>query len=219
MRERIRKVKLTPLGVAALALLNEHPMHPYEMYQTLLARHEDRVVKVRPGSLYHIVARLADDDLVRAAGTEREGNRPERTTYEITDSGVEALRDELIDLLATPAEEYPVFPLALTEAHNVEPAVLAELLRRRLHRMRGELAYLESGLDSVAERGLDEAYWLDLTYLRDLAAAQITWVEHTVARLESGELGWPSADKAADHAAGKTPDEHPDARIDTKDQI
>ena len=106
-----------------------------------------------------------------------------------------------------------MFPLALTEAHNVEPSVLAELLRRRLHRMRGELAYLESGLASVAERGLDEAYWLDLTYLRDLLAAQITWVERTVARLESGELAWRQRRQGRRPRRRQIPDEHPDARI------
>ena len=40
---------LTPLAVAALALLAEGPTHPYEMYQTLVQRSEDRLVKVRPG--------------------------------------------------------------------------------------------------------------------------------------------------------------------------
>lgn len=47
--------ELTPLGVASLALLAEEPRHPYEMYQVLMARHEDRLVKVRPGTLYHAV--------------------------------------------------------------------------------------------------------------------------------------------------------------------
>src|SRR5437868_2840544 len=40
---------LTPLAITVLALLNERPMHPYEMHQLLLARRVDRVVKVRPG--------------------------------------------------------------------------------------------------------------------------------------------------------------------------
>ncbi|GAA3626948.1 PadR family transcriptional regulator [Microlunatus ginsengisoli] len=191
MKMRIRKVKLTPLGIAALALLTERPMHPYEMFQTLLSRHVDRVVKVRPGSLYHTVARLADDDLVRAIGTEREGNRPERTSYEITDEGRDVLREQLIGLLSIPEEEYPAFPLALTEADIVEPAVLADLLRRRLFRVRGDLASYEAGLESVTAQGLPEAYWLDLTYLRDVLAAEVRWLERTVARLESGELTWP----------------------------
>jgi len=190
VRDRLRKLTIAPLGIATLALLNERPMHPYEMFQTLLSRHEDRVVKVRPGSLYHTVARLADDGLVRAAGTEREGNRPERTTYEITAEGRDVLQEQLIDLLATPAEEYPVFPLALTEAHNVEPGLLADLLRRRLLRLRGDLASYEAGLEAVTAKDLHEAYWLDLTYLRGLLAAQVDWLEGTIARLESGELTW-----------------------------
>ncbi|HWU59288.1 MAG TPA: PadR family transcriptional regulator, partial [Microbacteriaceae bacterium] len=38
---------ITPLAIATLALLAERPMHPYEMYQTLIQRAEDRIVKVR----------------------------------------------------------------------------------------------------------------------------------------------------------------------------
>ena len=67
-----RATALTPLGVAALSLLVEEPMHPYEMYQLLIARHEDRLVKVRPGTLYHAVGRLEDQGLVTATGTDRE---------------------------------------------------------------------------------------------------------------------------------------------------
>ena len=77
-RTMARAASLTPLGVAALSLLVEEPMHPYEMYQLLVARHEDRLVKVRPGTLYHAVGRLEEQGLVEATGTEREGNRPER---------------------------------------------------------------------------------------------------------------------------------------------
>jgi DNA-binding PadR family transcriptional regulator len=126
--------------------------------------------------------------------SDREGNRPERTTYEITDDGRDVLQEQLIDLLATPAEEYPVFPLALTEAHNVEPGLLADLLRRRLLRLRGDLASYEAGLDAVTAKDLHEAYWLDLTYLRDQLAAQVDWLQRTIDRLESGELSWVARD-------------------------
>ena len=74
---------LTPLAISALALLNERSMHPYEMYQLLLERHEDRIVRVTPGSLYRTVDRLTADGLAEATGTGREGNRPERTTSAI----------------------------------------------------------------------------------------------------------------------------------------
>ncbi|WP_375488990.1 PadR family transcriptional regulator [uncultured Mycobacterium sp.] len=65
--------RLTPLGVAVLALLRDRPMHGYQMFQTLVDRQADRIVKVRPGSLYHVVDRLAEEKLIRGrrrAGTE-----------------------------------------------------------------------------------------------------------------------------------------------------
>ena len=54
---------LTPLAVSVLALLRERPMHPYEMYSLLIHRQAEYLVKVRPGSLYHTVERLARDEL------------------------------------------------------------------------------------------------------------------------------------------------------------
>jgi DNA-binding PadR family transcriptional regulator len=80
--------QLTSLGISVLALLKARPMHGYEMFQTLVERHADRIVKVRPGSLYHVVDRLTEEKLIRRAGTARDGKRPERAVYEVTDAGV-----------------------------------------------------------------------------------------------------------------------------------
>ena len=110
--------KVKPLGllaVAALGYLAERPMHPYEMYQLALHRQEDRVVKVSPGSLYRAVYGLEADGLVLASGTDREGARPERTTFEITDLGRHLLGERLRELLSTPTNEYPELGLALNE--------------------------------------------------------------------------------------------------------
>jgi DNA-binding PadR family transcriptional regulator len=90
--------QVTSLGISVLALLREGPMHGYELFQTLSARHGDRMLKVRPGSLYHVVNRLAEEKLIRQTGTARTGNRPERTTYELTDAGVDTLSSRLREL-------------------------------------------------------------------------------------------------------------------------
>ena len=57
-------MQLKPLCAVALVLLCEKPMHPYEMFQTLRTRGDDRLVKVRPGSLYRSVERLVEDSSV-----------------------------------------------------------------------------------------------------------------------------------------------------------
>ncbi len=180
-----------PLAVSALGLLHERPMHPYEMVQLLLARSEDRLVKVRPGSLYHAVDRLAADGLVRSVGTERAGNRPERTTYAITPEGVDAMQDWIRQSLATPAAEYPRFPLALGQAHNLPRGEVVRLLGRRLAALRGQDAELAAGEDLVRAKSLDERYWIDLSYTRALLAAEIDHLTRLVQRIQSGELSWP----------------------------
>jgi DNA-binding PadR family transcriptional regulator len=80
--------QLSSLGISVLALLRAGPMHGYEMFQTLVDRHADRIVKVRPGSLYHVVDRLTGEKVIRRAGTARDGKRPERAVCEITDAGI-----------------------------------------------------------------------------------------------------------------------------------
>ena len=162
-----------PLAVAALGLLLERPMHPYEMVQLLLARSEDRLIKVRPGSLYHAVDRLHSDGLVRPVGTERAGNRPERTTYAITSEGVDALGEWVRHALSTAEPEFPRFPLALGEAHNLSRTEVVTRLRRRLAALHGQDAELAAGEQVVAGKSLDERFWLDLPYTRALLAAEI----------------------------------------------
>jgi DNA-binding PadR family transcriptional regulator len=68
--------QLTSLGITVLALLRERPMHGYEMFQTLIQRHADRIVKVRPGSLYHVVDRLTEVKLIRRAARLGTGSGP-----------------------------------------------------------------------------------------------------------------------------------------------
>ena len=180
-----------PLAVAALGLLLERPMHPYEMVQLLLARSEDRLIKVRPGSLYHAVDRLHSDGLVRPVGTERAGNRPERTTYAITSEGVDALGEWVRQALSTAEPEFPRFPLALGEAHNLSRDEVVTRLRRRLVALHGQDADLAAGEQVVGGKSLDERFWLDLPYTRALLAAEIDHLTRLVQRIESGDLHWP----------------------------
>jgi DNA-binding HxlR family transcriptional regulator len=81
--------RLTPLGVMVLALLREGDMHPYEMIRLMRHRHDDRIVSVTNGTMYHTVARLERQGLIAEVGIDRDGNRPERTTYALTDAGGE----------------------------------------------------------------------------------------------------------------------------------
>jgi DNA-binding PadR family transcriptional regulator len=181
---------LTPLAFSALGLLNEGPMHPYEMFQTMVKRHEDRNVKVRPGTLYHQVGRLTELGYAEVVGTERDGNRPERTTYAITPAGRQALRDGLRRMVAEVAEEYPVFHLALGEIENLPRDEAVDAVRARVAALEQEHGFLGEGLDHMREIGLPERFWIDVSYVRAMLSAQIDWLTATVDRISSGDIPW-----------------------------
>lgn len=183
--------QLSALSMAALGLLVERPMHPYEMYQLLMSRHEDRLVKVRPGTLYHAVGRLAEAGLVEARETVRDGNRPERTNYAILPAGLAKLGQDLRDLLATPVNEYPRFPQVLSEAHNLPAVEVAELLGQRVEVLNRELEDLVSHEKAVEFRDVPRRFWIDLGYQQHQLKAELSWLEALRAELQNGSLPWP----------------------------
>ncbi|MEC3952196.1 PadR family transcriptional regulator [Nocardia sp. CDC153] len=181
---------LTPLAIAVLALLEEGPMHPYEMYQVLLHRHEDELVKIKPGSLYHTVARLAEQELVVAEGTDRAGNRPERTIYRIESAGREALRARVAEILRQPVNEYPIFPVALAEAHNLPVDDVVALMRERVTWIESRIAELDALRAMVSARQVPRRFWIEIDYVRAVQAAEVEWLHSFIAELRGGELDW-----------------------------
>lgn len=199
--------ELTPLAVLVLGLAAERPMHPYEMFQTIIDRREDRFAKARPGSLYHTVDRLHDRKLLCINDVQRAGNRPERTVYAITAEGERVLRTTLATMLATPAVEYPVLYLALAEAHALDRGEVVELLGTRLDGMRSELETITTEVSASTARGIPEMFLLDAGCRQAALRAQIDWIAKLRERLATGELMW--LDEWHAHESGATADGEP----------
>lgn len=181
---------LNPLALATLGLLVERPMHPYEMFQLLIDRSEDRLVKVRRGTLYHAVARLTETGLTTVVGTDREGNRPERTTYAITATGRAALDDTVRAQLADPEPDYPMFPLALAQAHNLPRDVVVTALNRRIDDLAAESALLDSGVADARARNVPQRYLVDADYQHAMRRTELAWLRRFVTELADGTIDW-----------------------------
>ncbi|PBC36115.1 transcriptional regulator [Rhodococcus sp. ACPA4] len=185
-------VPLTPLGITVLGLLSERPMHPYEMYRLASVRRGDQLVKIKPGSLYHTVSILEKRELLASIGTDREGNRPERTTYGITARGRMALEHQTREMLAIPVREYPRLPLALAEMHNLPAATACEMLRIRLTHLDETIANFET--DYKAMNGVEKPriFTVGADYAHALTVAEREWINALVNDIESGEMPWLS---------------------------
>src|SRR6516165_5318292 len=92
-RTQMARRRGNPLALAVLACLAEHPMHPYEMAATMRTRGQDASIRLNYGSLYGVVETLLKRGLIEEQEVMREGRRPERTVYRITDDGTTELED------------------------------------------------------------------------------------------------------------------------------
>jgi DNA-binding PadR family transcriptional regulator len=165
-------------------------MHGYEMFQTLVERHADRIVKVRPGSLYHVVDRLTEEKLIRRAATGRDGKRPERVIYEITDAGAEALGERVRELIARPVHEFPQFVVGLAEIDTLDKDAAADAVDERV----GALEARAAEITALRGAGVMRAeYLVALDYLLAAMQNELSWLRDFANSLRSGQLGWRQA--------------------------
>ena len=175
------------LAMVLLALLVEAPMHPYRMQQVIKERGQDQLVNVaQRNSVYQALDRLVRDGLARPAGTARDGGRPERTVYEITDAGAETLRSWVTTMLAAPAREFPEFPAALALLAILSPAEAERLLRTRAAAQEERLA----AVTAQAPPGLPRVFLIEDEYRAAMLRAELAWLRQVTGDLADGRLTW-----------------------------
>ena len=178
------------LAMLLLALLLEAPMHPYRMQQVIKERGQDQLVNVaQRNSVYQALERLVRDGLARPGDTIRDSGRPERTTYEITAAGAAALRNWLVEMLPTPAREFPEFPAALAFIAILAPAEVRSLLERRLAALTDKLAEIVG----QAPPGLPRLFLIEDEYRAALLRCELEWLRALVDDLAEGRLTWDAA--------------------------
>jgi len=183
-----RQLPRTPLALAVMNLLMEHPMHPYEMKSKMKERGHDQVIKLKGGSIYDTVERLEKGGFIQAQETSREGRRPERTVYAITETGRDEITEWLSELLAQPVNEYPQFGAALAFFAALDKDEVARLLKLRTALLDGQIAGAEKQLTTFMEMGLPRLFLVEGEYAVALKRAELEWVRNLVHDIEEGKL-------------------------------
>ncbi|MEV7360178.1 PadR family transcriptional regulator [Kitasatospora sp. NPDC091276] len=159
---------------ALSALARGGPMHGYQIRQAAQLDRTELWTDVKPGSLYSVLHRMADDGLVEVVRSEKVGNPPERTVYAITGRGrreLAALRDAALGrvrLLPDPVD------LALQYTADLTDEDLAGAVAARRRAVADQVALFEEQFEAARP---------DLTGLEP-------WIfEHCLARLKA-DLAW-----------------------------
>lgn len=171
-----------------LAFLWFRPMHGYEIRRHIEEQKRDRWADIQYGSIYQGLRQLAKEGLVEEAGTEREGNRPPRTVYRITEVGREELLRSLRQMWAEPTFSARPMDVALSFVWLLPFEEVERLLEERL----GRLDEISRELDEAQEQAVSPdpgigAMVSDLfDHSRRLLAVEREWTENVLSRLRDG---------------------------------
>jgi DNA-binding PadR family transcriptional regulator len=140
-------------------------------------------------NLYKTMKRLHKAGLISVRQTEHDQLYPERTIYELTDEGHQAVHSWLVERLSSPRNEFPEFPAAISFAMLLGPEAMQGALERWAERLEERIRAMETNLETLGKT-LPRVTLLDDEYLRAVTAAELAWVRGVLADLRSGSLAW-----------------------------
>lgn len=193
-------------ALTVLCLLRERPMHPYEMQRLIRERHKEDFLDLKRGSLYHAIERLAKAGFIEEVGVSREGRRPERTTYRLTEAGETEVLDWLRDLLARPVRETSSFVAAMSFVGHLTPDEAADQLTIRARQLQCGVVAIGAVLENLTPQ-IGRVPLLEAEYALAMRKAELDWVSQLLDELRSGKLAWRKG--AAGCAGGAGPSAPP----------
>lgn len=189
-RPEIDSELLSPLALSILELLDEHAMHPYEMASKMRMRHHDEFIRLNFGTLYHTVDVLERNGWIVPVEREKEGRRPERTIYNLTDSGREVLTRTLGELLRRPRKEYPHFAAGLMFMHHLTSQDAAAHLDERAAGLDVIISKFEAVLDELLRQGVSRLSLIEVEHKIAMLDAERKWVRKLQREITEGKLEW-----------------------------
>ncbi|MFE3023241.1 PadR family transcriptional regulator [Nocardia tengchongensis] len=170
-----RKRKVANLmGLAVLSAVVLQPMHRYEIAARLRAWGKDSDMGIKWGSLYTVVDNLTKHGFLEITGSERDGARPERTIYRITDAGRAELTDWTRELVADPEPERRRFTAGLSVLSVLPPDEVVELLTQRITKLDTVIAESRARLAALADT-VPRLFLIEDDYELTMLAAEATW--------------------------------------------
>jgi DNA-binding PadR family transcriptional regulator len=181
---------ISPLALSILALLDERAMHPYELASTMRERHQDEFVRLNFGSLYHTVDVLERNGWIVPVEREKEGRRPERTIYRLTDPGRKLLTQVVGEIVAEPRREYPQFVAGLMHLHHLSAEYASVQLKQRTDALTVKIQKLTRIMSQLREGGVARLALIELEHKIAMFEAERTWVRKIEKEISDGKLVW-----------------------------
>ncbi len=172
-----RGLELTTPDLVLLSLLAERPMHGYQANLELERREIRDWAGISRPQVYYSLEKLARAGMIRASEAAEPAGGPERSAFETTEKGREALADALEREEWTTQRDHPAFLTWLALSWQARPGVFRKQLKKRRKFLLKELAREKKTLLSIyAEVGhrFHEAIWM-VGLMIDQLRTEIRW--------------------------------------------
>ncbi|MEK3789842.1 PadR family transcriptional regulator [Paenibacillus sp. FSL K6-1230] len=108
------------LRIYILGSLYYRELHPYEIKKKIMEA-TDNKMNITDGNLYYNFEALLKKDYIRKSETVQSENRPEKTTYRITEAGQEALKEGIYAAFKNPKSIESLFaPMLFIELVDIQ---------------------------------------------------------------------------------------------------
>jgi DNA-binding PadR family transcriptional regulator len=172
-----RTLALTTPDLVLLSLLAERPMHGYQANSELERREILDWAAISRPQVYYSLEKLARAGLLGTLEMDERAGGPERSTFETTEKGREALADALEREEWTTQRDHPAFLTWLALSWQARPGVFRKQLKKRRKFLLKELAREKKTLLSIyAEVGhkFHEAVWM-VGLMIDQLRTEVRW--------------------------------------------
>ncbi len=173
-----------------LGLLQRYgPQHGYQI-KKIVAEQLSDFTRIKLPTIYYHLEKMQKEGLL-AAGSEKPGNRPEKTVYSVTDKGRKAFQIMLANML-----EYdyrPTFPAdsVFYFSEYLETSTIVESLVTYLEKLKGTIRHIEDHRDDTIQHVPDEMQTMvDIVFSHHLLhyQAELEWAEKSLKCLQIKEV-------------------------------
>jgi len=171
-----------------LALLRDQPLHGYEIKQ-IIEEHMGDWTNIAFGSIYFALGKLAEEGMIEKIATEKEGNRPSRSVYQITTAGQDEFLKEMRTVWGGLERQYFTIDVGLAFMSALPPEEIERYLRRRVKAIEEALHYLDGHeQEQASQPEVPTSVGMIFEHTRLHLAAELTWTRQLLEQVESGKL-------------------------------
>ncbi|SET20167.1 PadR family transcriptional regulator [Paenibacillus sp. NFR01] len=129
------------LQIFILGTLSRGEHHPYDIKKKV-PKSLNNIISYNDGTLYYHIEALLKKGYIQKLEVVQSENRPEKTTYGITDLGREALKDEIYSVFDGFTDIRRLYP-SLFFLDMVDPVRLSAVIERAIQKLKNKIDRIE----------------------------------------------------------------------------